>query len=844
MRVSINWLKEYLDVQNLSPEEIANKLTDLGLEVESIHHESSVPKLVTVGQIVAAQAHPDADSLQLCQVDIGAEEHLQIVCGAPNARQGLKVAVAQVGCELPGDFKIKKSKIRGQASFGMLCSQVELGLGTDSDGILELKESATVGSPLGEALGLADVILEIGLTPNRADCLGVIGIARDLAAKLETKLILPPSQPAFDTAHKSNEQITLDIQDKEGCSRFVASYIKGVKTTPSPQWMQQRLLACGMRPINLIVDVTNYVMLEYGQPIHAYDIRDVTGKKIIVRRASASEKIKTLDKQEHTLNSEDLLICDESGPIGLAGIMGGANSEVKDDTTEIIVEVAYFAPLLVRKTARRLGMHTEASHRFERGVNISNTKIVSDRVSYLLQKCSEEMQVAVPVAFSEPIDNYFNPVVPSNIALRLSKTQDLLALPNLTKQTVIKHLEALEFRLLDQNEDRMVFEIPMHRVDIIREVDLIEEVARLEGLDTIPYQMPEMNIRPNNEDSFIDFADEARTQLAGLSLRETISFPFVSLEEMSSLNIEAEHPLFPSVILANPLSEEHKYMQTSLIPNLVKATVNNRRRGENGTRLFECARAYHDFEKAPVDSEKYPLWKKIAKHGRHLSLKAKSETGRTTERNLLAGILDTPYKSKGWDSAEVPVSFFHGKDLVLKIGRAFSVDFTLEPLNGSQVPFLHPGASAQIMKGQSMIGYIGELHPRTSALLGFGADKSPVVFEIDLEKIYDLSSGAKKYETVLNRFPPVTRDLAFLVPVEKTHNDFENAIAKFKKKRNLNNYNLFDIYEGENVPDGKKSMAYTFAFQSPEKTLTDKEVESEINNLINWLGTTVDATQR
>jgi phenylalanyl-tRNA synthetase beta chain len=843
MRVSLNWLNEYIRLDDLSAEQVAEHLTDLGLEVEAIESATSIPDEVVVAKVVSAEPHPNADALKLCQVDCGEAEPVQIVCGAPNARPGISVALARVGAKLPGDFKIKKSKIRGEVSFGMMCSEQELGLGEGHDGIIEISGDHPLGSPASKALGVADATFEIGLTPNRADCLGVIGIARDLSAKLGRPITYPTATPDLTGSLDTSKHVKVEIEDKEGCSRFVALYIDNVSTVASPKWMQQRLESFGMRPINLIVDVTNYAMAEYGQPIHAYDTNDIHDKVIKVRRAKAGEKLTTLDQQERILNEDDLLICDGKGPTGLAGVMGGLDSEVKGNTKSIVVEVAYFAPKLVRKTARRMGLHTEASHRFERGVNISMTDKVALRVGELLQICSKELGVEPPKVAATPIDLYPDPVGPSVITLRLSRTRQLLAMPRLNKETIVKHLEALELTLLDQNEERMVFEVPLHRVDIEREVDLIEEVGRLEGFDKIPYQLPNMNIRPTMEDPFVQFQDDVRVHMAGLGFRETISFPFLSSSDFQKLGIEAGHPLAPSVVLANPISEDQGAMQTTLVANLLKAALGNRRHGNKGVRLFECGRAYHN-SSVEIDGDTYPSWKKLNRQGRHLSVRARDDKNRPIERHLLAGILDQPLKEKSWDTDEIPASFFHGKETLLNLGRAFGIQLDCEPIDAKDFPFLHPSASAQIKKGPNLIGYMGELHPLAADSIGFGADQTPVVFEVDLEQLFNLKSKARKYATVMNKFPPATRDLAFIVDANKKHQDFENAIGKFKKKRYLNRYNLFDVYEGENVPEGKKSMAYKFYFQSSERTLTDKEVESEIGLLINWLGDTIDATQR
>ena len=430
MHISRTWLQDYIDIKDLTDKQVADYLTDLGLEVEGVDTIAPLhPKLV-VGKVVEANKHPNADSLKLCQVDVGGEELLTIVCGAPNARQGIKVCVAQLGSVLPGDFKIKPTKIRGEKSQGMMCSEKELELSDEHEGIIELDDSHAVGTLVSEIYPTGDTVFEVGLTPNRGDCLGYIGIARDLAAKLKRKVNYPQIRDtsSYSGSLATEGNVKVEIKDDEASKRFTALYIKGVKVTPSPRWMQNRLNAAGMRPINLIVDITNYVMLEMNQPIHAYDERDVSGNTIVVRRSSADDKLKTLDGNDAKLRAGDILICDDSKPIGLAGIMGGENSEVKEDTDTIIVEVAEFDPGQIRKTSKRVGLHTEASHRFERSIDFNNIVNVSRRVGDLLVQCSEELGLEAPIVAKDVLDVNLGAPSVKNIALRAEKARKILGL--------------------------------------------------------------------------------------------------------------------------------------------------------------------------------------------------------------------------------------------------------------------------------------------------------------------------------------------------------------------------------------------------------------------------------
>jgi phenylalanyl-tRNA synthetase beta chain len=850
MRVSYSWLNDYVDISDLSAEKVADILTDIGHEVEGMEKQSTLPNELIVGEILTAVRHPNADTLQVCTVNTGDGEPLQIVCGAPNARPGIKVAVATVGAVLPGDFKIKKGKIRGEVSNGMLCSEQELGLGEGHDGIIELGAHVQVGHKVARVLGLDDTVYELNVTPNRGDCLGVIGVARDLAARIKKPLrkLEVKSQP--DMGLKTEDLVKISIENPDDCGRFVALAVKDVAPIESPKWMQQRLTAVGMRPINLIVDATNYAMMEFSQPVHAYDARFIKGKQIIVKSAKGGETFTTLDENERKLEIGDIMIADGERAIGLAGIMGGLNSEVSSDTDTVIIEVAYFSSIQVRKTARRLGIHTEASHRFERGTDIDNVTNVAYRVADLIIQGAHEAkaagkQVKIPRVAGTVVDSYPADVNKRVVAMRLSSVKQLLAIPSLTRDLAIQTLDALEFVLLDSTDDRMVFEVPFYRNDVEREIDLVEEIGRILGYDRIPMQLPSMNIQPNPEDSFIDFQEMIRENVSGIGFRETVTFPFVSGTELASLGLAEDHPLYPTLTLANPLNDQYASMQTSLIPGLVRAVVGNRKRGENGARLFECGRGYFDFSRRQIDAQKYPSFRLLSRPSRHIAGKAKADQGRPTERHLVAGIIDHPFSVKSWNLPETGASFYHGKAAILSLFRSFSI---AEPEfvrpQADELPFLNPNASAALKIGNRVVGYLGELHPRTTAKFDLSPDEAPVVFELDLETLFESKGRGQKTGFNPSRFPQTSRDLALLVDKKTTHKDFVDAIAKFKAKKHLTGYRLFDLYEGDKLPEGKKSMAYTFFFQSDERTLTDQEVEQETNALLSTFTDSLGATQR
>lgn len=850
MRISLNWLNEYVDIADLAPSDVAQALTSIGLEVEGMESRTPFTEDVVVGVILEAVKHPNADTLRLCTVDIGEAEKLPIVCGAPNARQGLHVAVAKVGAALPGDFKIKKSKIRGETSCGMLCSESELGLSAESDGIIELTPGLALGTSVARGLGLSDTILTLNVTPNRGDALGHVGVARDLAAKLKRQLRLGIGPLKTDPALSTEARLKIKIEDAQACARFVGLYLEGVKVVPSPAWLQRRLDAAGMRPINLLVDATNYVMLEYGQPVHAYDRRFVDGGVLEAGVAKGGETLRTLDGQERRLEAGDLVIRDGKGLIGLAGLMGGASSEIRDDTTELAIEVASFDGRRIRRTARRLALHTEASHRFERGTDIDALPLVARRVATLIARGMTEAGLPPPRIADDFIDCFPGDVTKRVVALELGRARRLLGLSKLTRDESVEALVALGFELLDEQGDRLVFEVPFHRHDIEREVDLVEEIGRIVGFDRVPYALPVMSIQPTPEDPFIDFLETVRAALAQAGLRETVSFPFLAEAELAKLGVEAGHPLFPTLTLANPLSEQQRLLQTTLVPGLLRAAAQNRRNGQSGTRLFEVGRGY--WQRTEVKAE--GLWAELHRPSRHYgkraSLEAKAarpEGLRPTERSLVAAVIDQPLFRKSWNRAETLADFYEVKALLLALLKSFGItpqSLQLAAPRAGELPFLHPGASAVVTVNGKALGYVGELHPRAATQLELEQPAAPVVLELDAERLLDVTGRSLRLDTTPRRFPPISRDVAFLADKALTHERFLAALRDFKRKKHLTRSRLFDVYEGDKLPTGKKSMAYTFYFQSPEKTLTDQEVEQELGALTSFLCQQLSLTQR
>ena len=845
MHISLNWLNDYIPVRNIPVEEISKVLTNLGLEVEGVSHIEPFKGEVVVGKITAARAHPNADTLQVCEVDVGDSQCLTIVCGAPNARVGIYVAVAKVGSVLPGDFKIKPSKIRGEHSEGMLCSGKELGISEDGDGILELEQQGLVlGSSIYEVFPVRDTVIELSVTPNRADCLSYVGVARDIAAKLGLKLCIP----AETQVNYGPDQVSVSVESFDDCPRFTALKLSNVSAVSSPLWLQKRLESSGVRPINLIVDISNYVMLEMGQPIHAYDARFVAGGFLGVRRAKDGEELTTLDGENRKLCSDDLVIADKEKVLGLAGVMGGASSEVRDDTTEIIVEAAQFNASRIRKTAKRFALHSEASHRFERGVDIHQLKAVQIRVAELLKSIGEELKLSGKLQINSSLSDIKLEDLPSlpRIALRLERVRQITGLSIISQNECIGYLEGLGFTLLDKTADRMLFEVPSWRLDIHSEIDLIEEIARLHGYDKIPYTLPMMEIGTLKEPAHIRFTDEVKLWMASQGFNETISFPFISEADLEDLGVDAKHPLSSTVELTNPLVEESRHLRTSLCFSLLKALQHNQRRGVTGSRLFEAGRSFHNLSKAWQHSE-YPEFEANLEQGVHVHGKARDED-RAIERNKLAAIFDQPFQRKSWRQADdEAVDFYHAKGVVEGLLRDFGLQIeTAYELvsNKALLPFLNPGASALVKADDQVLGFLGSLHPKTALALGMDYTRPPVVIELDLDLVHSLLTVKPSYTSGLVKFPPVSRDIALVLSENTQHSDILAATKAFNRRKYLTDIHLFDVYRGKNLDEGKKSMAYHLSFQSDKKTLTDKEVDKELDALLTFFKEQLSADLR
>ena len=800
MIVTYNWLKEFVDF-DLSPADLAELLTMLGLEVEGLEARGEGMDSIVVAMVEEKIQHPNADKLSLCKVNNG-KELLAIVCGAQNFKVGDKVALAQIGTVLPGDFKIKRSKIRGEESWGMLCSEKELGLSDESSGIIVLPTEYELGVPLFEALGLKDTILEIGLTPNRADCLSIIGVAREIAAKLGVPVKYPGHVVEERGANIAGIAAVI-VEDPQLCPRYSARFISGCKIGPSPGWLVNRLKSAGLRSINNVVDVTNYVLMEYGHPLHAFDFERLAGGKIIVRRAADGERFITLDGQERILNAADLTIRDNDKAVALAGIMGGENSEISDDTTDILLESAYFNPSSTRLTSKRLGLHTDASHRFERGTDINILIRALDRAAFLIAELTGG-RVAKGV-----LDIYPKKFASRKIRARVETINRILGL-HLTGDSIRRFFQNLEFTAETVAPGVFEVEVPSFRVDIEREIDLVEEIARLNGFENIPVTMPKARVFSDLPPRHQRLEKRLRNLLSDQGFNEVINFSFIDPELFDRLLLDADDPRRITVKLRNPLVEEQSVMRTTLLPSLLETAVKNISFREVNQRIFELRRVYQ-----PKQEQELPI-----------------------EPLYLAGLITGRREAEGWNQEKYQVDFFDAKGILENIFSDFKVkDVLYSPESAEK--FYHPGKACNIFLGNELTGTIGELHP--DVMENFGIEQSVYYFEINFERLVTLSREISAVSPP-SRFPDSIRDVAMLIADDISFMKVYESVNTLKIHE-IEEVGIFDLYKGEHIPPGQKSIAIRMRYRSQEKTLTDDEVsrfhEKVISHLINEFKVTI-----
>ncbi len=801
MNVTYNWLKEFVDF-DATPEELADLLTMLGLEVEAMKKLGEGLDDVVVALVEEKRPHPNADKLSLCRVNNG-REVLDIVCGAQNFKQGDTVALAQIGAVLPGDFKIKRSKIRGEESCGMLCSDKELGLSDESAGIMVLPPAiAPLGTPVFTALGLKDTLFEIGLTPNRSDCLSVLGIARDIAAKLSLKLNYPHAT-LVEGPERADSVIGITVDTAEICPRYAARYISGCTIAPSPEWLVKRLNAIGIRSINNVVDVTNLIMMEFGQPLHAFDCDRLSGKRIVVRLAEEGESFTTLDNQIRVLTATDLVICDADRPVALAGIMGGLNSEIENTTTNILLESAFFKPASIRKTAKRLGLHTESSHRFERGIDIDGVVRALDRAASMI------VALAGGVLAHGCLDAYHGSCDRSPITFRPEKANELIGI-DLKRDVIIDILTRLECRISECADGTVTVIPPHYRIDIEREVDLIEEIARLNGYDKIPATMPIARVVSDRPTRHQEIEKRVRDLLVNNGMTEIINFSFTAPDAAGKLLLKDDDPRHIAIKLTNPLVDEQSVMRTTLLPGLLETAARNMNFRSLDLKIFEIRRVY-----LPGDGESMPR-----------------------EPLCIVGAVTGSRDGDGWSRPNEMVDFYDAKGIVETVLDYLDIG-GISWVTDNPERYYHPGKSCGIFAGRDCIGSVGELHPTVQK--NFGIEKPIYCFELDFEKLVKLAR-TKKTIAAPSRFPDSTRDIALLVPEPLEAAKIIECI-KAEKSKEIEHIQIFDVYRGKGVPEGHKSIAVRIRYRSFERTLAEEEIvalhNKIITNLLNKLQVTV-----
>lgn len=801
MRISLQWLKDYVDVTD-SADALAHRLTMAGLEVGSIERLGEGIGDVVTAQILERGRHPDADRLSLCKVTDGTTV-FDIVCGATNMKAGDKVALARVGAKLPGGVEIRKAKIRGQVSFGMMCSERELALSEGHEGIMLLPADTALGARLSDLLGLPDAVLEVELTPNRPDCLSVVGVAREVSALTGAALRLP--EPRFAEGLPGvAEQTSIEILAPDLCHRYAARLVRGVRIGPSPQWMQRRLQAAGVRAINNVVDVTNYVLLELGHPLHAFDFARLRGGRIVVKRAQAGEVFTTLDGENRTLDGDTLVICDGEGPVALAGVMGGLNSEVSDDTRDVLVESAWFLPTNIRRTSKKLGLRTEASYRFERGTDIDGLLRALDRTAQLI------VELAGGEAAQGIWDAYPTPHPPRRLTLRTAKAAEVLGVP-VGAEAAGRYLRALGMTVEPLTDGTLAVEVPTHRVDVEREIDLIEEVARIRGYENIPATLPRVPLSAELPSARLTVADAARDRLMGAGLREVVTLSFIDPREDDRLALSETHALRAHVGLQNPLSAETSVLRTSLLPGLLQVADTNIRRQMRDVRLYEVGRTFH-----PAAGSDLP------------------------QEVLRAGALLAGRRAPvAWWASSEAVDFFDAKGLCeALVGALGLASLRFERAVGC--PWLHPGRSAALGVGDTVLGWVGELHPDCLEAYGLGG---PVcAFEVDLDAVSTLAAGVGAFGS-LARYPAVERDLALIVSRDVSCQRILDEVRALQSPL-VRQVTFFDAFEGGRIPEGELSMAFRVVYRSAEKTLTEEEVSAVESELLKQLAEAVGARLR
>ncbi len=797
MNVSINWLKEYVDF-DLSPEALAERLLMLGMEIESVKQLGEGLDRVVVGRINTVENHPKADKLVLCSVDIGSDTDAQIVCGAPNAHEGLVAPVALIGAQLPNGLTIKRAKIRGEESQGMLCSELELAISDEASGLMELPNDTQIGGPLVEALGLDDVVLELEITPNRPDCLSIIGVAREISVTTGNPLKLPEVNVEQGTTDIQNlTSVTIEAPDL--CPRYAARVIRGVKIAPSPAWLQRRLEALSIGTINNIVDITNYVLMEYGHPLHAFDYHRLAENRIVVRRAEPGETLKTIDAEERELTPDMLVIADAETPVALAGVMGGFDSEITDQTVDVLLESAYFYPPSIRKTSKALGMHSEASHRFERGADPEGVIPAINRAAQLIA------EIAGGEICAGIIDVYPGKREAINIKLRPERANFVLG-TEIAADQMRDILTRLGFIVSDTFE----VTIPTFRSDVRQEIDLVEEIARVYGFDNIPTTLPRGDIPIPKVDPKENLRERVKTYLLQCGMMEAMNYAFYQPDVFDRIRLASTDPLRQAVQIANPLSKDQSIMRTTLLPSLLANAQRNRNHQINDVQFFEYSKVFISNEMGEYPNEPERVAGIIA-------------------GNLGGGVYGDPLR---------PADFFDIKGVIEGLlDRCGISDYTIVHTDH---PAFHPGRRAEICVEDKTLCVFGEAHPEV--LENYDLPHKAYLFELDCEGLLNGVEPMRQFETI-PIYPSVNRDLAIVLDAD-TPASRPTQIIKSAGGELVSSLHLFDVYTGEQVPEGKKSLAFAIEYRSTAETLTDETVDRVHGRVLERLERELGATLR
>jgi len=799
MRISFNWLRDFVTV-TLSPSALAERLTMAGCEVEGVEEIRPAFKKVVVGRITAIHPPPPGERLSRCQVDVG-RAVVPILCGAPNIAVGARVPVALPGAQMPDRRRIEEVLIGGERSVGIICSEKELGLGEESAGVLRLDDGIQVGHDLAEALSIHDHLLEVAITPNRGDCLSHWGMAREVAALTGAPLRLKPAKPREGTA-PTRTLASVTVKAADLCPRYAARVIQGVRIGPSPYRVRRRLTLLGLRPINSVVDATNYVLLEMGQPLHAFDHARLQGRRIVVRRAVDGERIVTLDGQERTLTPAMLVIADAQHPVAIAGVMGGAATEVTAETRDLLLESALFQPVSVRRTAKALGLSTESSYRFERGVDPEGVDRALNRVAQLI------VEFAGGRVARGLIDLRAKRPRPLSVSLRVERIRLVLG-ASFTPTDIEGVLARLQCRTRRRGRQVLVVTPPSHRQDLTREIDLAEEVARLKGFDQIPTRRPASQVRPLSVTPFMGIERQIRRLLAAWGFQETVNFSFTREELLDTLRLPVEDVRRRLVRIRNPLGGE-AVLRSLLLPSLLENLVLNAARGSTDVRLFEIARTF----------------------------RPQPDAARPGEPRVVAVLVAGDWQPAWWRAKGEPVDFYGLKGIAEALAAA--VGCAIAPKAGTDISYLHPGQQAGIVLAGQEVGWIGMVHPEV--LRSFDLKIGAAAMEIDIDLLDRHRRAAARY-TPLPRYPAVFRDMAVIVPEQVAAAEVEAAIRRAGGAL-VEGVGLFDVYQGKPVPAGKKSLAFSIAYRAADRTLTDDEVEAIHERILRTLGHEVGGVLR